>query len=349
MTGEGIGPEVVSAALDVLDAVTSATGRRLEVVRTDHLGSVGRWGLGVDDAAADFFEEAFAARMPVLTGAAGGRFVYDLRRRFDLYAKFIPIVPLAALHDASIVRPERVIGTDVLIVRDNVAGLYQGDFGLRNGGRTAWHEATYTVDQVDRILSVAAALAAARRGGLTVVVKRGGVPSISAMWVERAHALAAPDVIVDVLDVDNACYQLVAHPQRFDVVVTPNFIGDVVADTAALLLGSRGMALSMNVGDGGRSVYQTGHGAAHDLTGRDEANPVAQIQSLALLLHHSLGWIDEASAVLAAVDATLAAGWRTADVAGDSTNVVGTRAMGARVAEHVVAALSARTTPTSGQ
>lgn len=339
--GEGIGPEVVGAALDVLDAVTTRFGRDLQVTRTSHLGTVGPWGLGVDDEAAAFVGAALATDTPVLTGPAGGRFVYELRATFDLYAKVIPVVPMSELADVSIVRPERLGNTDIVIVRDNVAGLYQGGFGYRDDGRTAWHDASYSVDQIDRLLAVAVAVAAARQGRLAVVTKPGGIPAISALWADRAGMHAHTGVEVEVIEVDNACYQMVADPHRFDVVATPNFIGDVVADTAALLLGSRGMALSMNVGDGGRAVYQTGHGAAHDLAGRDIANPVAQIQSMALLLHHSLGWHDEAGAVLEAVRTTLADGWRTQDIAAADSHVVGTRELGRRIADRVAAGVPA--------
>ena len=333
--GEGIGPEVVGATLDVLDAVCDVFGRRVEITRTDHLGTVGPWGLGVDDQAADFIGSALDADMPVLTGPAGGRFVYELRARFDLYAKLIPIVPLPELADASIVRPERMAGADVVVVRDNVGGIYQGGFGFRDNGRTAWQEATYTADQVDRLMMVAIAVAAHRNGRLAVVTKPGGIPAISALWAERATALAPAAVTTEVIEVDNLCFQLVADPSRFDVVVTPNLIGDVVADTAALLLGSRGMAVSMNVGPAGRAVYQTGHGAAHDLAGTNTANPVAQIQSLALLLHHSLGWHDAARAVLDAVRTTLAQKLRTPDVAGPGSTVVGTRQLGEHIAANI--------------
>jgi 3-isopropylmalate dehydrogenase len=339
--GEGIGPEVMGAALDVLDAVTGAFGRDLEVARTDHLGTVGPWGLGVDEEAAAFVGAALAADTPVLTGPAGGRFVYELRATFDLYAKVIPVLPMTELADASIVRPGRIEGTDIVIVRDNVAGLYQGGFGFRDDGRTAWHDATYSADGVDRLLAVAAAIAADRQGRLAVVTKPGGIPAISALWADRARAHANSGIEIDIVEVDNACYQMVADPRRFDVVAAPNLIGDVLGDTAALLLGSRGMALSMNIGDGGRAVYQTGHGAAHDLAGRNVANPVAQIQSMALLLHHSLGWHDEADAVLEAVRTTLADGWRTRDIAAAGSNVVGTRELGQRIADRVAVGVAA--------
>jgi len=337
--GEGIGPEVVGAALEVLTSVGEAFGLHLDLVRTDHIGSLGPHGLSVDDITRSFMAEAFAAGAPVLHGPAGGRYVYELRAQLGLHCKFVPVRPMPELSDASILRPQRVAGVDVLVVRDNSGGLYQGSFGTRDDGRVAFQEAAYSVEQVDRLLAVAARAARGRRGRLAVVTKPGGIPTISELWQRRAADLGGTDLEVEVIEADNACYQLVADPRRFDVVATPNMLGDVVADTAALVLGSRGMALSANFGDDGRAVYQTGHGAAHDLAGSDRANPVAQIQSLALLLRESLGLDAAAQAVEQAVAAVLAEGMRTPDIAGPESVVVGTRALGAAIAERVAAAV----------
>jgi 3-isopropylmalate dehydrogenase len=225
---------------------------------------------------------------------------------------------------------------DVLVVRDNAGGLYQGTFGRRDDGRVAFQEAVYHADQVDRLLAVATRAAAARRGRLAVVTKPGGIPEVSALWSERAELAAQrTEVTIENVEVDNACFQLVADPRRFDVVAAPNLLGDVVADTAALILGSRGMSISANFGDHGRAVYQTGHGAAYDLAGADRANPVAQIQSLAMLLRESLDLSEAARAIEDAIGAVLAAGLRTPDIAGPSSTVVGTRALADAIATQV--------------
>jgi 3-isopropylmalate dehydrogenase len=336
LPGEGIGPEVVAAALTVLDAVADTFGLEFDIRLSDELGPPGPHGRMLDQGAATFFDEIFAAGAPAFCGAVSGRFVYELRAHYALYCKLVPVRPLAVLADASIVRPERVDGVDVLIVRDNMGGLYQGGFGRRDGGRVAYQEVVYDADQVDRLLQVALRAAQARRGRLAVITKSGGIPEVSALWRERASVAAAGlDVDVEDVEVDNACFQLVADPRRFDVVAAPNMLGDVVSDTAALVLGSRGMALSANFGDDGQAVYQTGHGAAYDLAGTDTANPVAQIQALAMLLRESLGLPDAARAVEQAVVATLTAGHRTFDIAGPGSTVVGTRALAELVAANV--------------
>jgi 3-isopropylmalate dehydrogenase len=335
LPGEGIGPEVVGAALTVLDAVADAFGLEFDV-RTAPEPERGPYGPLLDGPATTFFEDVFALGAPVMCGAVSGRFVYDLRAHYALYCKLVPVRPLAVLADASIVRPERIERVDVLVVRDNMGGLYQGRFGRRDGGRVAYQEAVYDTEQVDRVLDVAVRAARARLQRLAVVTKAGGIPEVSALWRERATAVGTgSNVAISDIEVDNACFQLVADPSRFDVVAAPNMLGDVVADAAALVLGSRGMALSANFGDDGRAVYQTGHGSAYDLAGTGRANPVAQIQSLAMLLRESLGLLDAAHAIEHAVVSVLASGARTADIAGPDSTVVGTRDLTERIAAKV--------------
>lgn len=335
LSGEGVGPEVVGAAVTVLEAAARAFGVDLHVMRAPEPDSWFAQGRAVRSEMTAFFGTAFAAGAPVICGPVGGRFVYELRSALGLYCKFVPVRPLAALEDASLVRPERTRGVDVLILRENLGGLYQGAYGRRDEGRIAYQEATYHQDQVDALLAVAVRAAAARDGRLAVVSKPGGIPAVSRLWCERAEALVPEGVTIEHLEVDNACYQLVADAHRFDVVAAPNLLGDVLADTAALLLGSRGMALSANFGSPGCAVYQTGHGAAHDLAGRDVANPVAQIHSVAMMLRESLDLPDVAAAIEDAVVATLADGVRTADIAGPSSRIVGTRELAEEVARRV--------------
>jgi len=336
LPGEGIGPEVVGAALTVLDAVADTFGVEFQFEVADDLGAPGPHGPVLRPAVADFFAACLDRGAPVICGAVGGRFVYDLRARFDLFCKLVPVRPRPELADASILRPERVRSADVLVVRDNIGGLYQGAYGRRDGGRVAYQEAVYDAGDIDRLLGVAVRAAGARRGRLAVVTKSGGIPEVSALWRERAVVAAADtSVLVEEVEVDNACYQLVADPDRFDVVATPNMLGDVVADTAALVLGSRGLALSANFGAPGHAVYQTGHGAARDLVGRDCANPVAQIETLGMMLRESFDLGAAADVVDAAVTDVLTAGLRTPDIAGPGATVVGTRALAALVAEAV--------------
>lgn len=327
--GEGIGPEVVGAALVVLQAAAKSTGASVDV----RIGGNTTERV-LSPEVSSFCESVFADGGAVLCGPVGGRFVYELRRRFDLYCKLVPIRPSAALADATIVRPERLRDIDLLIVRENVGGVYFGEFGRRDDGRVAYQNFGYSAAEVARIIHVAAALARQRRRKLTVIVKNGGIPEVSALWREQALPIAAEhEVAVEALDVDNAAFQLIAQPQSFDVVVAPNLLGDVLADSTTVLLGSRGMSYSANLGPEGRAVYQTGHGAAYDLAETDRANPVAQILTLALMLRESFGLDGTALQIEAAVERVLTAGFRTPDVACAKSRVVGTEELAARIAE----------------
>ena len=340
--GEGIGPEVVPAALGVLDAVGAASGHRFDV-RIVETPARERGAVGLPKDVTSLCQTVFDADGAVFCGPVGGRFVYDLRERFDLYCKVVPLQPSPGLSDAMIVGRERLAEVDVLLVRENVSGLYAGAFGRRDGGRVAYQNCAYSAEQVSRIVDVAAGLARRRRGQLAVVVKRGGIPAVSALWCEQSERIARErGVRLEILDVDNAGFQIVAAPRRFDVLVAPNMLGDVLADVGAVLLGSRGMSYSANFGPAGRAVYQTGHGAAYDLAGSDRANPVGQILSLATMLRESFGLFDAAGMIEDAVERVLASGVRTPDVAGPGSRVVGTRTLAERIVMEVAERSSVR-------
>lgn len=341
LAGEGVGPEVVGVALDVLGTLAQVTGEALDVRRGGPIGSESQrlTGKSLNDEAARFCEEIFAAGGALFCGPGGSRFVYDLRKRFDLYCKFTPLVPSPHLEDAGPLRPERLRGVDIVAVRENVGGLYFGEGGEERDGqgrRTAFQRFAYREDQVERILGVAARLAAGRRGSLAVVVKREGVPAVSELWLDGVEKIrAAAPVDIEVLDIDNAVYQLIARAARFDVIVSSNMFGDVLADCGALLLGSRGLSYSGNFGEAGRAVYQTGHGAAYDIAGTGKANPAGQILSAAMMLEESFGWIEGARCVRRSLATVLGRGIRTADIAGTGHRVVGTREFGAAVCDAV--------------
>ncbi len=337
LPGEGSGPEVIAAALDVLAGIAAATGVAFEVRTGGSIGeaAVRECGTALSADVAAHCRAVFAAGGAVLCGPGGGRFVYDLRRCFDLYCKLAPILPVAALRNAGVLKPQAIDGVDVLIVRENVGGLYAGEWGesRADGAWSAWQRIGYDRRQVERILAAAIALAGGRRRRLCVVHKPGGVPAISRLWRDVLETLPADGLDVRWLEVDTAAYALLRDPRAFDVVVAPNMFGDVLADAAALLLGSRGVSCSANFGAAGRAVYQTGHGAAHDLAGTDRANPAGQILSLAALLRETFALDAAAEAIGVALDAVLRAGWRTPDIMESGCRPVGTRELGRRVAD----------------
>jgi len=333
--GEGIGPSIIDATVSVLQSAFASTGNTLCLIDAPSAFSRDEYGLTLDETTRAFYNETFGSGVPILHGPASGRFVYELRREYELSVKHTPIRPLPQLSDASVVRPERLAGTDIMIVRDNASGLYQGNFGWRDDQSVAFQEASYDRAGVETVIAEAVRVARERRGQLTVVTKPGGVPTISALWKTVATELASNSVDLHFLEIDNACFQLVTSPSNFDVMVAPNMFGDVLGDTAAVLLGSRGMSYSANFSRDGRAVYQTAHGAAHDLAGRDIANPLGQILSAAWLLRHSLGFAAEANNVEAAVANVLSAGWRTTDVATESSRILGTSDFAAKLVEAI--------------
>jgi 3-isopropylmalate dehydrogenase len=339
LDGEGVGQEVVAAALEVLAGVADGSGRRFSVRKGGAIGLPAKAATGheLPPDVVGFCDGVFRDGGALLCGPGGGRFVYDLREKFHLFCKVVPLRPLPMLRGAGPLRPETVAGADILVVRENVAGVYLGEPGeLRDGGRLAeaQHRFRYDAVQVDRIVRVAMGLARRRRGRLAVVAKRFGIPSISELWIETAKALNADfGLDLEFLEVDNACFQIVADAKRFDVMVAPNLFGDVVGDTGALLLGSRGLSYSANFGEGGRAAYQTAHGSAHDLARTDRANPLGQIQALAMLLHESFGLVELRTAIERGVGRVLSEGWRTADLMEPGCRMVGTRELGSRIAE----------------
>lgn len=339
LPGEGIGPEVVGAALSVLAAV-EAGGARFAVTTG---GPIGRdaevlSGRALTEEVTALCEGVFSSGGAVLCGPGGSRFVYDLRRRFDLFCKLSPLRPFESLLDAGRLKSSGVAGTDILIVRENVGGEYQGEWRetADERGRVCNHAFHYAEDQVRRLLDVAARLAATRRGKLTVVIKDGGLPTVSALWRDLGREAAArANVELRVLDIDLTAYLLVQEPLAFDVIAASNLFGDVLADLGAVLLASRGVSFSGNFSEGGAAVYQTNHGSALDLARQGRANPIGQISSLAMMLRESFGLAREAGWIEEAVGEVLRLGFRTFDVAGPGTTVVGTAEMGQRIASAV--------------
>ncbi len=349
LPGEGIGPEIVAASLDVLDIVDQASPRRYEIRRSGKFGrkAAAAAGGGLTAEVADFCASIYAANGAILCGPAAGRFVYDLRKEFDLYCKFTPIQPVRALRNVGPIKAEIVRSADLVVVRENVAGLYFGEsFPGEGAGQSVHHRFGYEESQVRRILTAALRLAERRNGRLCVVLKPGGLPAISALWegVLRDLTQSSP-IQASILAIDQAIHQMIAHPDRFDVVAAPNAFGDILSDGASLLLGSRGMSFSGNFGAAGHAVFQAAHDPAPNLAGTGQANPLGQILALAMMLREHFGEAAFAATIEEAIEETLAEGWRTADIAEPGCRVVGTREMGQCVRRNLERLLADGPTP----
>lgn len=339
--GSGIGREVITAALRVLAAVEQTTGLQFEL---RHGGLIGeeaeaQFGEPLPDSAIQFCREIFDDGGAILNGPGGGRYVYDLRRQFDLFCKFVPIRPIPELARAGKIAPQHLQNVDMLLVRDNIGGVYQGRWNCHSGpnGKVAEHTFSYSEGQIRRLVEVAARAAAVRRGKLHVIVKDGGVPGISALWREVALDLGEKHgVNVALMNIDLAAYAIIQHPAQFDVLVAPNLFGDILADIAGVLVSSRGVTYSGNYDPQGNAVYQTNHGCAHDLAGTDCANPAGQMLSLAMLLRESFGLDDAANRIETALSQVWQQGWRTADLEEADCRTLGTQAMTDRVVEEIL-------------
>ena len=340
LLGEGVGAEVVPVAMRLLDLLADQSGRQFQLHQGGLIGlpAKAQYGSCLSDEVTGFAEHLFALGGAMLCGPGGDRFVYELRRRFNLYCKFTPLEPLPELRAAGAVRPEIAAATDIIAVRENMGGIYQGDWDEDGppGARIARHRFEYREADVRRIMGVAFDLAATRRGHVHVVLKPGGIPSISSLWRSVAEEMARDaGIALGELEIDNTVYQMIADPGQFDVLVSPNMFGDVLADCGSLLLASRGLSYSGNFNDLGHAVYQTGHGAARDIAGKDVANPIGQIFSLGMMLRESFCWPQADAALRVAVRATLRSGIATGDLAMPTHRVVGTAEFGDAVADHL--------------
>lgn len=338
--GEGVGSEVVPVAIDLLNLLANHSSRRICLSTGGLIGVPAKQlcGSSLSPEVIHFAREIFERNGALFCGPGGDRFVYEIRREFDLYCKFTPIEPLPELRESGQVRPEVVATADMIAVRENMGGIYQGSWEEVeiDDDRVARHRFEYKESMVRRIVSVAIKLAQRRRGRIHVVLKPGGIPSISSMWRRVAQQMTSEaGVFMAELEIDNAVFQLIANPGQFDVVLSPNMFGDVLADCAALLLASRGLSYSGNYNDRGNGVYQTGHGAARDIASKDVADPIGQVLSLGMMLRESFSWPEADQALRKAVRDTLRAGYCTPDITAPGLKPVGTREFGGQLRERL--------------
>jgi 3-isopropylmalate dehydrogenase len=340
LEGEGVGPELTRLCRDILGQLSETSGWTCEVRTGGAIGvqALKESGAELTEDVIGFSQAVFDAGGAILAGAGGGRFVYDMRRRFGLYVKLNPLPRFPELQGRGGGRWRGEACHDLLVVRENLGGLYQGVSTLTQtaDGRRVEHRFECKESDVLRVADVAARIAAVRRGDLTVVAKQSGLPEMSDLWFDCARQAAdRQGVRLRTLDIDFAVYQFLAAPDEFDVLLTPNCFGDILADLGGLLSGSRGSTYGASYSDQGAAVYQTNHGAAYDLAGRDVCNPVGQILSLAMMLRESYGRAREADAIVAAVRQTWRDGWRTADLSEPDCRTIGTQAFGRHVLDHL--------------
>ena len=361
--GDGIGPDVIAQATEVLDGVGDKFGHVFNYVELE------AGGCAIDHTGEPLPPETLEAAKQcdaLLLGAVGGpkwetlpgnlrpeRALLGLRAGLEVYANLRPAVLLPQLCSACPLKDEVLAadnprgagGFDILFVRELTGGIYFGKRGRSDDGNSAFDTEIYSKEEIERVLRTAYAAAEIRRKKLCMVDKANVLES-SRLWRELTQALSQeyPHIETSYMYVDNCAMQLVRAPGQFDVIVTSNLFGDILSDEAAVLTGSIGMLASASLGapasspaqKGKRGIYEPIHGSAPDISGRDIANPLATILSAAMMLRYSFGLEREALVVEAAVSAVLDAGLRTQDIArrgapGGSEKIVGTREMGKAV------------------
>lgn len=342
LAGDGIGPEITDAAVELLEAVS----KRFEIGFEFDKLLIG--GTSIDEhgtALTDEVLEKCRASDAVLLGAVGGpkwdttspddprpeQGLLSLRKGLELFANLRPVKPFPALIETSPLKPELIEGTDLIVVRELTGGIYFGESGRRDG--VAFDTCTYSEGEIERIAHVAFKAAKSK----VTSVDKANVLESSRLWRETVDRVSSDyETELEHMLVDNAAMQLIAKPAQFDVVLTENMFGDILSDEAAMITGSIGMLPSASIGKEGPGVFEPVHGSAPDIAGGGKANPLATFLSVAMMLRHGLGRSEAAAKVELGVSQALEQGLRTPDIAGaGEDSVVGTEEMTAAVVAEI--------------
>ena len=326
--GDGIGPEIVNEAIKVLDKIAELYGHKFEYTDVDMGGcAIDKYG----DPLPQSELSACLSSDSVLLGAVGGdkwnsvpgnmrpeKGLLRLREGMGVYSNNRPAKIWPQLSSASPLNPQIVEkGIDFIIVRELIGGIYFGDHRTEehNGQKVAIDEMAYSESEIERIARIGFETAQKRNKKLCSVEK-SNVLDTSRLWKSVVHRVAAdyPDVELSDMLVDNCAMQIVKNPAQFDVVVTENMFGDILSDEASMITGSIGMIPSSSLGDGRCGLYEPIHGSAPDIAGKDIANPIGTILSVAMMLRFSFDLAAEADAIENAVGTVLDMGVRTADI-----------------------------------
>jgi 3-isopropylmalate dehydrogenase len=339
--GDGIGPEVTLQGVRCLQAIAARHGHELELEQLPFGGAA------IDACGEPLPGATLAACLAadaILLGAIGGpkwanpaarvrpeQGLLRLRQELGAYANLRPVRLYPCLLEASTLKPEVLVGVDLVFVRELTGGIYFG--AKERSAERATDVCSYSVGEVERITRVAARLARARRGMLTSIDK-ANVLETSRLWrevTERTVRAEFPDIRLEHMLVDAAAMHLIRRPRDFDVLLTENMFGDILTDEASVLAGSVGLLPSAALGDTRQGLYEPIHGTAPDITGKGIANPIGAILCVALLLRHSLDLEPEAQAVETAVAATIASGCLTPDLAPSGIRPASTHDVGSAV------------------
>ncbi len=345
--GDGIGPDVIGEAVNVLNAVGKKYGHVFNFTEKAAGGvAIDTYGCPLPQDTVDACKKSDS----VLLGAVGGpkwdhlggndrpeKALLGLRGELGLFANLRPALLHKQLKDACPLKPE-IIGDslDILIVRELTGGLYFGERGRNENNTAAFDTLRYSEKEIERVLRVGFAAALKRRKKVTVVDK-ANILETSRFWREVTARVAKdyPEVEENFLYVDNCSMQLIRNPHQFDVIITENMFGDILSDEASMLTGSIGMLASASLGESKLGMYEPIHGSAPDIAGQDLANPIATVLSAAMMLRYSFDLEEEAQAIESAVTKVLDEGYRTGDIYSEGCKKVGTKEMGRLIAERI--------------
>ena len=343
--GDGIGPEIVDEAIKVLDAVSGACDFTLDY--KEYLMG----GIAIDETGVPLPDETVSGVLnsdACLFGAIGGEKwdtlprnlrpetgLLNFREKLGVYANLRPAIVYDELLNASTLKPEVIEGCDIMVVRELIGGIYFGK-PRANDGETAYNTMVYTKSEILRIGKQAFEFAMKRNKRLCSVDK-ANVLEVSQLWRDTMIELSKdyPEVELSHMYVDNAAMQLVRNPKQFDVIVTGNIFGDILSDTASMVVGSIGLLPSASTGDK-TAIYEPIHGSAPDIAGQGIANPIATIESAAMMLRYSLGEEKAADLIVKAIRNVLKDGYRTKDLADfDAKEILTTTEMGDVIANYI--------------
>ena len=343
LPGDGIGPEVSSIARELLSLVDQKYSLDLEISE----GLIG--GIAYEETGDPLPQETLdKAKISeaIFLGAVGGpkwdqlstdkrpeKGLLGIRSEFDFFANLRPAILSKELVSASTLKEEKVSGLDLLIVRELTGGIYFGEpRGIIEGSEEALNTMRYSKTEIERIGRVAFE-AAQKRDGKLCSVDKANVLEVGVFWRDVISELSKeyPEVELTHMLVDNAAMQLVREPKQFDVVVTGNLFGDILSDIAAMLTGSIGMLPSASLNGSSKGLYEPVHGSAPDIAGKDMANPLGSILSVAMMMRYTFHEEEVAIAIESSVESVLASGKRTQDIAMETNSVIGTKEMGREV------------------
>ncbi|MBC2580494.1 3-isopropylmalate dehydrogenase [Clostridium sp. DJ247] len=348
--GDGIGKEIITQALKVLDAISNKYKCKFELKEVLLGGAaIDETGSPLPDETVEICKNSDA----ILLGAVGGpkwdklpgnlrpeTGLLGIRKALGVFANLRPAILFPQLKSASNLKPEVLgDGLDVMIVRELIGGAYFGEKKRVDipEGQKAWDTIVYSTPEIERIARKSFEIARKRDKKLTLIDKANVLES-SRLWREVVSKIAEDytDVELSYMYVDNAAMQLIRDPKQFDVIVTENMFGDILSDEASMLTGSLGMLPSASLGEGIVGLYEPIHGSAPDIAGQDKANPIGTIMSVAMMLRYSFNMEDAAKDIEASVSRVLDKGYRTLDIMEAGLNAVGTEKMGELIVQEII-------------